>query len=96
MASDLIGRGTRDRRSDRWYGAIGDPFMSKGAKRRAGERKTARLEGKAEDLWDTARLEALTVYLGPVEKITAKGGRRPMSIILHPGRMVFGPQNTLI
>jgi len=36
LASDLIGRGTRDRRSDRWYGAIDDPFMSKGAKRRAG------------------------------------------------------------
>lgn len=31
----------------------------------------ARLEGK--DLWDAARLEALTVYLGPVEKIIAKG-----------------------
>jgi hypothetical protein len=28
---------------------------------------------EAENLWDAARLEALTVYLGSVEKITAKG-----------------------
>ena len=31
------------------------------------------LEGEADDLWNAARLEALTVYLGQVEKITAKG-----------------------
>jgi len=31
------------------------------------------LEGEAEGLWNAARLEALTVYLGPEEKITAKG-----------------------
>ena len=37
------------------------------------EAEAARLEGEAEDLWSAARLEALTVYLGPVEKITAKG-----------------------
>jgi len=37
------------------------------------EAEAVRLEGEAEDLWNTARLEALTVYLGPVEKITAKG-----------------------
>jgi len=37
------------------------------------EAEAARLEGEAEDLWNAARLEALTVYLGPVEKITAKG-----------------------
>jgi hypothetical protein len=32
-----------------------------------------RLEGEAGYLWNAARLEAVTVYLGPVEKITAKG-----------------------
>ena len=32
-----------------------------------------KLEERAGELWDAARLEALTVYLGPVEKITAKG-----------------------
>jgi len=37
------------------------------------EAEVARLEAEAEDLWDAARLEALTVYLGQVEKITAKG-----------------------
>jgi hypothetical protein len=37
------------------------------------EAEAARLEGEAEDLWGAARLEALTVYLGQVEKITAKG-----------------------
>lgn len=37
------------------------------------EAEAARLEGEAEDLWNAARLEALTVYLGTVEKITAKG-----------------------
>ncbi len=48
------------------------------------------LEGEAEDLWSAARLGALTVYLGQVSKITAKGPKT------HPGRMGFGPQNTLI
>jgi len=52
--------------------------------------EAARLEGEADDLWDAARLEALTVYLGPVENITVKGPKT------HPGRMVFAPQNTLI
>ncbi|MCP1392982.1 MAG: hypothetical protein J5I35_09535 [Methanothrix harundinacea] len=37
------------------------------------EAEATRLEGEAEALWDAARLEALTVYLGNVEKITAKG-----------------------
>jgi len=32
-----------------------------------------KLEERAGELWNAARLEALTVYLGPVEKITAKG-----------------------
>ena len=41
----------------------------------AGEREAeaARLEERAGELWEAARLEALTVYLGQVEKITAKG-----------------------
>jgi hypothetical protein len=37
------------------------------------EAEAARLEERAGELWNAARLEALTVYLGPVEKITAKG-----------------------
>jgi hypothetical protein len=39
------------------------------------EAEAARLEGDAEDLWDAARLEALTVYIGQVEKITTKGAK---------------------
>jgi hypothetical protein len=35
--------------------------------------EAARLEGEAEDLWSAARLGALTVYLGQMETITAKG-----------------------
>ena len=31
---------------------------------RGWEAKATRLEGEAEDLWNAARLEALTVYLG--------------------------------
>jgi hypothetical protein len=54
------------------------------------EAEAARLEGEAGNLWNVARLEALTVYLGPVEKIDAKGPKT------HPGRMGFAPQNTLI
>ncbi len=45
--------------------------MEAGARER--EAEAARLEERAGELWDAARLEALTVYLGPVEKITAKG-----------------------
>ncbi|MDD3566136.1 MAG: hypothetical protein PHN90_10765 [Methanothrix sp.] len=45
--------------------------MEAGARERVAE--AAKLEDEAEDLWNAARLEALTVYLGQVEKITAKG-----------------------
>jgi hypothetical protein len=45
--------------------------MEAGARER--EAEAARLEGRAGELWEAARLEALTVYLGQVEKITAKG-----------------------
>jgi hypothetical protein len=37
------------------------------------EMEAERLEGEAEALWSAARLEAVTVYLGDVVKITAKG-----------------------
>ena len=45
--------------------------MEAGARER--ETEAARLEERAGELWEVARLEALTVYLGQVEKITAKG-----------------------
>ena len=45
--------------------------MESGARKR--EVEAARLEERAGELWEVARLEALTVYLGQVEKITAKG-----------------------
>jgi hypothetical protein len=37
------------------------------------EAEAARLEGEAEDLWNAARLEALTVYKGDVVKKTKAG-----------------------
>jgi hypothetical protein len=40
------------------------------------------LEGEAEDLWSAARLGALTVYLGPVEKITALGAE-DLRVLFH-------------
>jgi hypothetical protein len=43
------------------------------AKVAAGVKVSPGLGGEAEYMWDAARLEALTVYLGPVEKITANG-----------------------
>ena len=45
--------------------------MEAGAREREGE--AARLEERAGELWEAGRLEALTVYLGQVERITAKG-----------------------
>ncbi|MCP1391309.1 MAG: hypothetical protein PHN90_10065 [Methanothrix sp.] len=45
--------------------------MEAGARER--EAEAARLEERAGELWEAARLEALTVYIGQVEKITAKG-----------------------
>jgi len=45
--------------------------MEAGARERGGE--AARLEERAGELWEAGRLEALTVYLGQVKKITAKG-----------------------
>ncbi len=37
------------------------------------EEEARRLEGEALEALERARLEAVTVYLGPVEKTTAKG-----------------------
>ncbi|KUK43413.1 MAG: Uncharacterized protein XD72_2221 [Methanothrix harundinacea] len=45
--------------------------MEPGARER--EVEAARLEGEAEDLWNAARLEALTVYKGDVAKKTKTG-----------------------
>jgi hypothetical protein len=45
--------------------------MDPGAKER--EAEAARLEEEAEDLWNVARLEALSVYQGSIAKKTTKG-----------------------
>lgn len=47
------------------------PGLESAAKER--EAEAARLEGEAEELWNAARLEALTVYQGNIAKKTKKG-----------------------
>lgn len=51
-----------------------DPELEPAARER--EREAERLEGEASEALEEAKIEAVTVYLGDVVKITAKGEKR--------------------